>query len=108
MGELSFSVNGSRWESDRPPFPLLQPEKVLALPLQLRFDEGYTYPSEASSRSVALIATSFSSIPPAETARCTVHVWIDQRTFARVKVQAVQAVTRSRRVQPRKPLRTST
>ena len=23
--------------------PLLQPEKVLSLPLQLRFDEGYTY-----------------------------------------------------------------
>ena len=39
--ELSFSVNGSKWGADRPAFPLLQPEKVLSLPLQLRFDEGY-------------------------------------------------------------------
>ena len=41
--ELSFSVNGSKWGADRPAFPLLQPEKVLSLPLQLRFDEGYRY-----------------------------------------------------------------
>ena len=38
--ELSFSVNGSKWGSDRPAFPLLQAEKVLSLPLQLRFDDG--------------------------------------------------------------------
>ena len=38
-----FSVNGAMWGADRPPFPLLQPEKVLSLPLQLRFDEGYRY-----------------------------------------------------------------
>ena len=34
--ELSFSVNGTKWGPDRPPFPLLQPEKVLAPPLDLR------------------------------------------------------------------------
>ena len=41
--ELSFSVNGTKWGVDRPPFPLLQPEKLLSLPLQLRFDDGYRY-----------------------------------------------------------------
>ena len=41
--ELSFSVNGSKWGADRPPFPLLQAEKVLSLPLQLRFDNDYRY-----------------------------------------------------------------
>jgi hypothetical protein len=41
--EPSFAVNGSKWGADRPAFPLLQPEKVLTLPLQLRFDEGYRY-----------------------------------------------------------------
>ena len=41
--EFSFSVNGAKWGADRPAFPILQPEKVLSLPLQLRFDEGYTY-----------------------------------------------------------------
>src|SRR5262249_23435924 len=41
--ELSFAVNGAKWGADRPAFPILQPEKVLSLPLQLRFDEGYSY-----------------------------------------------------------------
>ena len=41
--ELSFSVNGAKWGADRPPFPLLQAEKVLSLPLQLRFDTDYRY-----------------------------------------------------------------
>ena len=41
--ELSFSVNGSHWGANRPPFPLLQPEKVLSLPLQLRFGSDYRY-----------------------------------------------------------------
>src|SRR4029079_3790950 len=48
--ELSFSVNGSKWGADRPAFPLLQPEKVLSLPLQLRFDEGYRYRLAGSER----------------------------------------------------------
>ena len=43
-------MNGSRWGADRPPFPLLQPEKVLSLPLQLRFDEGYRYRLDGSDR----------------------------------------------------------
>ena len=37
--ELSFSVNGTKWGPDRPPFPLLQPEKVLSPPLDLRADQ---------------------------------------------------------------------
>ena len=41
--ELSFSVNGAKWGADRPPFPVLQAEKVLSLPLQLRFGTDYRY-----------------------------------------------------------------
>jgi hypothetical protein len=48
--ELSFFVNGSRWGADRPPFPLLQPEKVLSLPLQLRFDETYRYRLDGTAK----------------------------------------------------------
>ena len=48
--ELSFSVNGTKWGADRPAFPLLQPEKVLSLPLQLRFDDGYRYRLSGSER----------------------------------------------------------
>lgn len=43
LEELSFSVNGATWRSDRPAFPLLQPEKVLSLPLELDFEEDYVY-----------------------------------------------------------------
>ena len=48
--ELSFSVNGSKWGADRPPFPLLQAEKVLSLPLQLRFDDDYRYRLDGTER----------------------------------------------------------
>ena len=36
-------MNGTKWGPDRPAFPLLQAEKVLSLPLQLRFDSDYRY-----------------------------------------------------------------
>jgi hypothetical protein len=41
--EVSFSVNGSKWGPDRPAFPLLQAEKVLSLPLELRLTQDYRY-----------------------------------------------------------------
>ena len=39
--ELTFNLNGSKWGANRPPFPLLQPEKVLSLPLDLRLNKDY-------------------------------------------------------------------
>ena len=44
--ELSFSVNGTRWGSDRPAFPLLQAEKVLSLPLDTPPDERLSLPAD--------------------------------------------------------------
>ena len=41
--ELTFSVNGTKWGPDRPAFPLLQAEKVLSPPLDLRLDADYRY-----------------------------------------------------------------
>ena len=40
--ELSFEMNGAKWTAHRPAFPLVQPEKVLSLPLDLRLDQDYT------------------------------------------------------------------
>jgi hypothetical protein len=90
--ELSFSVNGSRWESDRPPFPLLQPEKVMALPLQLRFDEGYSYELQGTERVEGLdcYVVQFEPIRK-DSALYHGTVWIDERTFARIRVHAVQS-----------------
>ena len=41
--ELSFALNGATWTANRPSFPLVQPEKVLSLPLDLRLGRDYTY-----------------------------------------------------------------
>ena len=90
--ELSFFVNGSRWGADRPPFPLLQPEKVLSLPLQLRFDEGYRYRLDGSDRVAGYDCYVVRFEPVRNDAslyRGT--VWIDRKTFARIRVQAVQS-----------------
>lgn len=89
--ELSFFVNGSRWGTDRPPFPLLQPEKVLSLPLQLRFDEGYRYRLAGGDR----VAGYDCYVVRFEPARSDVSlyrgtVWIDRKTFSRIRVQAMQ------------------
>jgi len=90
--ELSFSVNGSRWEGDRPPFPLVQPEKVLSLPLQLRFDEGYEYRLKGTERidGFDCYVVQFEPVRR-DSALYRGTVWIDRRTFARIRVQAVQS-----------------
>jgi hypothetical protein len=89
--ELTFSVNGSKWGADRPPFPMLQPEKVLSLPLQLRFDNDYSYRLEGTERVGDYDCYVVRFEPTANSSslyRGT--VWIDRKTFARVRVQAVQ------------------
>jgi hypothetical protein len=89
--ELSFSVNGSKWGADRPPFPLLQPEKVLSLPLQLRFGSDYRYRLDGSERvgDYDCYVVRFDPVQPG-TSLYRGTVWIDRVTFARVKVSAVQ------------------
>jgi hypothetical protein len=90
--ELTFSVNGSKWTANRPPFPMLQPEKVLSLPLQLRFDEGYRYRLDGAERvdGYDCFVVRFEPVrQDASLYRGT--VWIDQKTFARIRVQAVQS-----------------
>jgi len=90
--ELSFSVNGSKWGADRPPFPLLQAEKVLSLPLQLRFDADYRYGLSGTETIDGFDCYVIAFEPVRNTAalyRGT--VWIDRETFARVQVQTVQS-----------------
>ncbi|MEN3337090.1 MAG: hypothetical protein V7647_766 [Acidobacteriota bacterium] len=89
--ELTFAVNGAKWGADRPPFPLLQPEKVLSLPLQLRFSNDYHYALAGVER-VGPYDCYVVRFEPAEKGRSLYRgtFWVDQKTFARVKVQAVQ------------------
>lgn len=92
--ELSFSVNGSKWGADRPAFPLLQAEKVLSLPLELRLNQDYRYVLAGTERVGAFDCYRVRFDPTREDeALYRGTVWIDRRTFARVKVQAVQTRT---------------
>ena len=92
--ERSFSVNGSKWGSDRPPFPLLQPEKVLSLPLELRLDEDYRYELDGTERVADVECYRVHFTPTRQdTALYRGTVWIDRATFARRKVRAVQTRT---------------
>ncbi|MFN8058743.1 MAG: sigma-E factor regulatory protein RseB domain-containing protein [Vicinamibacterales bacterium] len=89
--ELSFAVNGTKWGPDRPAFPLLQAEKVLSLPLDLRLTSDYRYTLEGDER-VGGRTAYVVRFDPVDSTRSLYRgrMWIDAATFARLKVQAVQ------------------
>ncbi len=81
-------MNGSKWGADRPPFPLLQPEKVLSLPLQLRFDERLPLPARRhrARRRLRLLRRALRSRPERNARSIAARCGSIARTFARVKV----------------------
>ena len=90
--ELSFSVNGSKWKEDRPAFPLLQPEKVLSVPLTLRLSDDYTYRLEGMTRLDDRDCYIVHFEPVKSSARSLYRgtIWIDAGSFVQRKLQAVQ------------------
>jgi hypothetical protein len=84
-------VNGTRWGPDRPAFPLLQAEKVLALPLDIRLTADYTY-ALAGVESVGGRTCYVVAFEPRATAMSLYRgrVWIDRERFVRLKLQTVQ------------------
>jgi hypothetical protein len=89
--ELSFRVNGTSWGPDRPAFPLLQAEKVLSLPLDLRLTADYSYrldgTDEVDGRRCYVVV--FDPIDPAQ-ARYRGRIWIDAETYVRLRLNAIQ------------------
>jgi hypothetical protein len=91
--ELSFSVNGTRWGPDRPAFPLLQAEKVLSPPLDLRLDADYRYRLDGTETVDGAPCYVVRFTPNATSTAKSLYrgtVWIDRETFRRRKLQAVQ------------------
>jgi hypothetical protein len=89
--ERSFSVNGTRWGPDRPGLPLLQAEKVLTLPLDLRLTSDYRYQLERTETFGERQCYVLSFEPDGSTqSRYRGWVWIDALSFLRVKVQSIQ------------------
>ena len=91
--ELSFSVNGTKWGPDRPAFPLLQAEKVLSPPLDLRLDADYRYRLDGTETIDGAACYVVRFTPNAASTAKSLYrgtVWIDRETFRRRKLQAVQ------------------
>jgi len=89
--EESFAVNGATWTRNRPSFPLLQPEKVLSRPLDLRLSQDYRYKLDGVG-TVDGRAAFVVHFEPAEEVQALYRgtVWIDRSTFARLRISAVQ------------------
>ena len=89
--ELSFELNGAKWTTNRPAFPLIQPEKVLSLPLDLRLNQDYAY-RLAGVDTVDGRPGFVIRFDPVNSTRALYRgtVWIDRQTFVRLKIQAVE------------------
>src|SRR5262249_41023429 len=90
-----YYVNGNvvRWKKI-PELPLVQPEKVLVLPLDLTFDKTYDY-RLAGEDAVAGRAAYVLAFEPAARGESrslySGRVWIDKETFVRLKTSVVQS-----------------
>lgn len=89
--ELTFNFNGAKLGDKRPPFPLLQPEKVLSLPLDLRLTRDYAYRLDGVDTTGGRLCYVVHFDPiDSEKSLYRGRVWIDAETYVKLKVQAVQ------------------
>jgi hypothetical protein len=90
--QTALYFNGVKWTGKKlPDFPLIQPEKVVILPLNINLNKDYTYRllgtdlvdgRECYELEFAPVATSGSLYRG--------KVWIDRKTFAKVRLASVQ------------------
>ncbi|MEO6259137.1 MAG: hypothetical protein ABIP63_02265, partial [Thermoanaerobaculia bacterium] len=90
-----FFLNGVRWKYGKiPELPLIQPEKVTQLPLDIHLTNEYRYQliRETSVAGYKTYEVRFD--PPAKApAGLPLYrgtIWVDQRTWARVKLSMIQ------------------
>jgi hypothetical protein len=90
-----FLINGVRWRYGRiPELPLIQPEKVTQLPLDIHLtnDYRYTFVRTTDLGGYRVHEVRFEP-PPAAPPELPLYrgtVWIDARTFARIRISMVQ------------------
>ncbi len=90
--QKEFYFNGVRWKGKKPPeLPLIQPEKVVILPLDINLNKDYAYrylgTEKAEGRECYVL-----EFAPVVQARTLYQgkVWIDRKSFAKVRVASVQ------------------
>ena len=89
-----FYLNGVKWKGKTlPKLPILQPEKVTAIPLDIRLTEDYEYTLKGDTRVSGRPAYHVAFAPKgAEKEKPTFRgsVWIDKETFALLRRDSVQ------------------
>ncbi|HEU5181780.1 MAG TPA: hypothetical protein VFW45_13400, partial [Candidatus Polarisedimenticolia bacterium] len=90
--QLDFYFNGVRWTGKKPPdLPLIQPEKVVTLPLDLHLDKSYEYRLLGTDKADGHDCYLLEFIPREGQERLyRGRVWIDRKNFARIQVSSVQ------------------
>ncbi len=90
----SFYVNGVKWRGRQlPELPLIQPEKSVALPLEILFNQKYRYRLRGHDDVAGRPAWVVDFTPLAVTPGQPLYrgtVWIDRELYARLKTQALQ------------------
>jgi hypothetical protein len=95
--QTDYYVNGNRvrWKNI-PELPLIQPEKVITLPLDLTLDKTYGYRLVGEDRVRGRDAYVLAFRPGADAEGVALYqgrVWIDRESFQRLKVSLVQTRT---------------
>ncbi|MGZ5447228.1 MAG: hypothetical protein ACXW5U_03775 [Thermoanaerobaculia bacterium] len=90
-----FFINGVKWKYGRmPELPLIQPEKVTQLPLDIHLTNEYRYelvrPTDLDGYRVYEVRFEPPPNAPDELPLYRGTVWIDARTWARVRIAMVQ------------------
>ncbi len=89
-----FYLNGVKWKGKTlPKLPILQPEKVTTLPLDLRLSEDYAYELKGEGTVEGRRAYHVAYTPKSSVAGKAVYrgsVWIDKETFALLRRDSIQ------------------
>ncbi len=89
-----FYLNGVKWKGRTlPKLPILQPEKVTTLPLDIRLSEDYDYALHGEDTITGRRAYHIHFVPKSTTVEKPIYrgsVWIDKETFALLRRDSVQ------------------
>jgi hypothetical protein len=89
-----FYLNGVKWKGKTlPKLPILQPEKVTTLPLDIRLTEDYDYTLRGEATAGGRRAYHIAFVPRVTTGDKPIYrgsVWIDMETFALLRRDSVQ------------------
>ena len=93
-GWREFYLNGVRWKGKSlPKIPILQPEKVTTLPLDIRLTEEYAYVLSGEASVDGRRAYQITYAPKTQAADRPIYrgtVWIDARTFTLLRRESIQ------------------